>query len=74
MMLMIGNKAYSPDKNICYKFNILGDCYKKQYVGEKVTNYIVSYKVDELNIQNAYLLYKEAFDNSYKVKLIMKEY
>ena len=74
MMLMIGIDSYSPDKNICYKFNKLGNCYKKQYITNEASNYILSYSVDNLNIQDAYLVYSESYDNSYKVKLIMKEY
>lgn len=74
MTLMIGNNSYSPDKNICYKFNSLGNCYKKQYITEENNNYILSYTVDNLNVQDAYLVYSESYDVSYKVKLIMKEY
>ncbi len=74
MTLVIGDKKYTPDKNICYKFKKVGECYKKQYITSTINNYIVSYSVDELNIQNAYLIYNEGYENTYKVKLVMKEY
>ena len=74
MMLIIGDNSYTVDKNICYQFKKVGNCYKKQYLNEEFTNYIVVYPVDNLNIQEAYLLYKESYEESYKVKLIMKEY
>ena len=74
MLLMVGNKSYSPDKNICYKFNKLGNCYKKQYITDNVSNYILTYTVEDLNIQEAYFIYSESYDKTYKVKLIMKEY
>lgn len=74
MVLYIGKNSYIPDKNICYKFNKLGNCYKKQYITNDTDNYILSYTVDNLNIQDAYLVYNESYDKSYKVKLIMKEY
>ena len=72
--LQMGNDKYTPDKNICYKFSKLGNCYKMQYITSKLDNYILVYKVDKLNIKNAYVLYNESYDNDYKVKLIMKEY
>lgn len=72
--LNIGKDKYSPDKNICYKFSKLGNCYKTQYITNELNNYILVYKVDNLNIQNAYILYNESYENDYKVKLIMKEY
>jgi len=74
MTLNIGRNEYTPDKNICYKFTSLGPCYKKQYIGNNVSNYILTYRVDRLNIQNAYLSYSESYDKTYKVKLIMKEF
>ena len=74
MTLMIGKEKYSPDKNICYKFNTLGNCYKKQYISSKTNNYILTYTVDKLDIQKAYLVYNEGYENTYKVKLVMKEY
>ena len=74
MTLTVGRKKYIPDKTICHKFASLGTCYKKQYVGKDTTNYIVTYSVDRLNVQNAYLSYSESFDKTYKVKLNMKAY
>ena len=73
MALLIGNEKYIPDKNICYKFNYLGDCYKKQYVTGIDNNYIIVYKVANLNINKAYIVYTDYFENTYKVKLKMKE-
>lgn len=73
MVLLVGNQKYTPDKNICYKYSKLGNCYKKQYISNNRDNYILTYKVDNLNIQNVYLIYSESYDNSYKVKLILKE-
>ena len=60
-------------KNICYKYSSLGNCYKKQYVTDKPENYIITYNVESLNVQNAYLIYADTFDDNYKVKLLMKE-
>lgn len=74
MLLMVGKNSYNPDKNICYRFNKLGNCYKKQYITNNVSNYILSYQVEDLNIQDAYLIYSESYDKTYKVKLVMKEY
>ena len=74
MTLIVGDNSYVVDKNICYQFKKVGNCYKKQYLNDEFTNYIVVYPVDNLNIQEAYLLYKESYEESYKVKLIMKEY
>ena len=74
MILTIGKDKYIPDKNICYQFNRMGNCYKKQYIGNNIDNYIVVYNIHDLNIQDAYLLYNESYDKSYKVKLIMKQY
>ena len=74
MLLIVGKDSYTPDKNICYKFNDLGNCYKKQYITNESNNYILSYAVDNLNIQDAYLIYSESYEDSYKVKLVMKEY
>ncbi len=73
VLLKIGNKTYSPDKNVCYKFNSLGNCYKKQILTTTKTNYIFVYSVDKLDIQDAYIVYSESYDVSYKVKLVMKE-
>ena len=73
MALVIGKEKYVPDKNICYRFSYLGDCYKKQYITSIYNSYIVTYKVDNLNINNAYAVYTDSYDRIYKVKLIMKE-
>ena len=72
--LNIGKNKYSPDKTICYKFSKLGNCYKTQFITSEVKNYILVYKVDNLNIQKAYILYNESYENDYKVKLVLKEY
>ena len=74
LVLLIGDNSYTPNKNICYKFNKLGSCYKKQYITNDTSSYILSYEVDNLNIQDAYLVFNETYDNSYKVKLVMKGY
>ena len=31
LVLNIGNKKYIPNKNICYKYNNIGNCYKQQF-------------------------------------------
>ena len=74
MILLIGDDEYLPNKNICYNFSYLGNCYKKQYVTDKNSSYILVYEVDSLNIENSYLLYKESYDNSFKVKLNLENY
>jgi len=74
LILIVGNKKYTPDKNICYKFNSLGNCYKKQYIDSEFTNYIITYTIDEINIEDAYLLYNESYDLSYRVKLNPKNW
>ena len=45
-----------------------------QYITDKTNNYILIFPVDEFNAQKTYLLYNEGYENTYKVKLIMKEY
>ena len=74
MVLMVGNNSYYVNKNICYQFKKVGNCYKKQYITADVDNYIIVYPVDNLNVQDVYLIYNETYENAYKVKLIMKEY
>lgn len=74
MLLSVGKDKYSADKNICHRFKKLGNCYKSQDITDKLKNYILVYKVDNLNIQKAYILYSESYDNNYRVKLVMKEY
>ena len=73
MNLKVGNDTYSPDKNICYKFNSLGNCYKKQYIENDVINYILAYRVDSLNMSDTYLMYTDSYENTYKIKLSLKE-
>ena len=74
LILLIDGVEYLPNKNICYKFDGLGNCYKKQYVTNKDKEYILVYDVDSLNISKSYLLYKESYDNSFKVKLELENY
>lgn len=69
MILKIDDQEYLPNKNICYKFNDLGNCYKKQYINDKSSSYIIVYEVDNLNIEKIQLLYKETYDDIFKVKL-----
>ncbi len=71
--LQVGKNEYLPDKTICSKFNTLGNCYKKQYITSEETNYIVTYAVDNLNIQKAYIVYTDSYNQAYKIKLVMKE-
>jgi len=73
MSLQVGNKTYAPDKNVCSNFSDLGTCYKNQYIDLSIKTYLVAYQVDNLNIQKAYILYSDSYDDDYKVKLIMKE-
>ena len=73
MVLKVGNKTYTPDKNICYKFNNLGNCYKKQYIENDAVNYILVYRVDSLNMGDTYLMYADSYDDTYKIKLALKE-
>ena len=74
MTLKIARKEYNPDKSICHKFASLGTCYKSQYIGKDVENYILAYKVERLNFQKTYLEYNESFDKEFKVKLRTKEF
>lgn len=74
MILMVDKEKYLPNKNICFNFSKLGNCYKKQYVTDSSSSYIVTYEVDSLNSRKTYLLYKESYDNSYKIKLDLKNY
>ena len=74
LSLISGKKVYSPDKQICNSFTKLGTCYKQHYVGITVNNYILTYKVDELNIQKLYVSYDESYDTVYKVKLTPEVY
>lgn len=72
LKLVMGKEEYLPNKNICYKFSSFGTCYKKQYVRETPNNYLVVFDVDNLNINKAYLVYTEGYEDSYKVRLEMK--
>lgn len=74
LKLMIDNKEYIPNKNICYNYDDIGTCYKKQYINEDVKNYIVTYEIDSLNIEKSYLVYKETYENSFKIKLNLENY
>lgn len=74
MILMMNGVEYLPNKNICFKFNNLGNCYKKQYVTDKNGSYIIVYEVDNLNSEKAYLMYKESFDNSFKIRLNLENH
>lgn len=74
MILLVGDNQYLPNKNICYKFDYLGNCYKKQYIDSTSRNYILVYEVNNLNLKNSYILYKESYENSFKVKLNMENY
>ena len=67
--LISGKKKYAPDKAICSNFSKLGTCYKQHYIDNNVSNYILIYKVDELNIQKLYVSYDESYDVAYKIKL-----
>ena len=73
MALYIDNVKYLPDKNICYKFSHLGTCYKKQYITDEYKNYLLTYYVDNLNIQKAHIIYADSYGKTYKIKLVMKE-
>lgn len=69
IMLSMNGEKYSIDKNICYKYNYLGVCYKQQYIDNTESEYILVYDVDALNIEKAYILYSESYEKNYKVKL-----
>ena len=72
--LIVGNNTYTPDKSNCHKFSKLGICYRQHFIENNINNYILTYKVDNLDIQNSYILYNESYDKVYKVKLIPKLY
>ncbi|MBQ2872778.1 MAG: hypothetical protein IJE89_02120 [Bacilli bacterium] len=73
-ILSIDKEEYIPNKNICYNFDDLGNCYKKQYITENVSNYILVYEVDVLNKESSYLIYKESYEDSFKIKLDLENY
>lgn len=74
LKLLVDKKEYSIDKNICSKYDDLGNCYKKQFVTDEFKRYIVTYEVDELNLDKVYLLYQENYDEVYKIKLNLENY
>ena len=74
MVLLVGKEKYYPNKNICNKFNKIGNCYKKQYITNNNKTYIITYKVDSINSKKTYLLYNEGYENSYKIKLDLENY
>jgi len=74
MVLLMDGKEYIPNRNICYKFNDLGNCYKKQYITDNSLSYIIVYEVDNLNSKKTYLLYKETYENKFKIKLNLENH
>lgn len=74
MVLKINGVEYIPNRNICYKFNKLGNCYKKQYITDNKSSYILVYKVDDLNLKRTYLVYNESYENRFKIKLNLENY
>lgn len=74
LILKIDNDEYIPNKNICYNYDYLGNCYKKQYITSNVSSYIIVYEVSSLNLERTYLIYKESYENSFKVKLNLENY
>ena len=72
--LLIDDKEYVANKNVCNSFSGLGSCYKKQYINNNVKNYIVTYEVSGLDTDKIYLMYKENYDEKYKVKLNLENY
>lgn len=71
IILNMNGKKYTVDKNICYNFKNYGNCYKQQYIDNSESEYILVYKVDELNRDKAYILYGESYDKTFKIKLNM---
>ena len=74
LKIVINNKEYIPNKNICNNFDYLGNCYKKQYITTESKNYILVYEVDSLNLDRTYLVYKEGYEKTYKIKLDLENY
>ena len=74
MILVINDNKYYADKNNCYKFDSIGNCYKKQYVTKEPNSYILSYEISEKDIKKAYLLYVDSYDKTFKVRLNLKTY
>ena len=74
LTLKVDKEEYIPNKNICFKFKKLGNCYKKQFINGDVKSYIIVYEVDSINVEKSYLIYKESYENSFKVKLNLENY
>ena len=74
LVLTIGKDEYLANKNICNNFRKLGNCYKKQFITQDISSYIIVYEVDSINVENSYLIYKESYKNSFKVKLNLENY
>ena len=72
--LLIDDKNYSVNKNVCYKFSSLGNCYKKQYIDNEVESYILTYSVDDINTEKSYIVYSDSYDKNFKIKLDLKNY
>ena len=74
LILKVGKEEYLPNKNVCFNFNKLGNCYKKQYITNDWASYLLTYEVDSLNVNKTYLLYKETYEESFKIKLDLENY
>ena len=74
MVLLIDGKEYVPNRNICHKFNDLGNCYKKQYITDNSSSYIIVYEVDNLNSEKTYLVYNETYEDKFKIKLNLENH
>lgn len=74
MVLSINGEEYLPNKNICSIFNEIGNCYKKQYITNDIKTYILVYKIDIFDKDKTYILYKESYDNIFKIKLTLENY
>lgn len=72
ILLYVDDEKYVANKNVCYKFNSIGTCYKQQYIDNDVSEYILVYKVDEVNVKKTYILYSESYDKTFKIKLDLK--
>lgn len=74
LLLQIDKDEYTANKNVCHNFVDLGNCYKKQFVTKDAKSYIITYEVDGINVEKSYLIYKESYDDSFKVKLNLENY
>lgn len=72
IILDVNGNKYTVDKNVCYKFKSIGNCYKQQYINNNESQYILVYLVDKLNIDKSYVVYNESYDKSYRIGLKMK--